>query len=108
MHALENANHLRIIGYSLPLADSYVRYLLKTATLNAPNFKQIDVICLDPDGTVRSRYKEFIMHPNFRFVSAKTEEYLTELLDISFRVHTGNWYNKLEEAHESFFSKHLQ
>lgn len=108
MHELENANHLRIIGYSLPLADSYVRYLLKTATLNAPNFKQIDVICLDPDGAVKSRYIDFVTHPNFRFVSARTEEYLEELSDISLRVYTGNWYNKLEEAHESFFWKHQQ
>lgn len=31
---LTDADHLRIIGYSLPTADSYVRYLLKSAVIS--------------------------------------------------------------------------
>jgi SIR2-like domain len=76
LHALRRANHLRIIGYSLPVADSYVRYLLKAAALSTPHLKQIDILCLDPGGKVRSQYNEFIEFPNYRFVSMGTEEYL--------------------------------
>lgn len=44
---LSSANHIRILGYSLPETDSYVRYLLKASTLRSVNLKSIDVICLD-------------------------------------------------------------
>ena len=57
---LVEANHIRIIGYSLPITDTYVRYLLKSAAINAFNLKTIDVICLDPDGSVEAKYREFI------------------------------------------------
>ncbi len=51
---LSTATQIRVIGYSLAETDSYVRYLLKSAIMEARNFKQIDVMCLDPEGGVRS------------------------------------------------------
>src|SRR5205823_3247496 len=44
---LTEANHIRIIGYSLPLADAYVKYLLKAAIIHCERLKTIDVLCLD-------------------------------------------------------------
>ncbi len=65
-----NANHIRILGYSLPLADSYVKYLFKSAILKSQHLKTIDVICLDPDGSVKRRFDDFICFRNYRFVNA--------------------------------------
>lgn len=73
---LEQANQIRIVGYSLPETDSYVRYLLKAAVLNAPNLKRIHVICLDPDGTVEHRYREFVAFRNFSFKTTGVQQYL--------------------------------
>ncbi len=77
-HLLGEANQIRIIGYSLPGTDSYIRYLLKAAVVDAPNLKRIDVICLDRDKEemVRKRYKAFIIFKNFRFLNMSSQDYL--------------------------------
>jgi hypothetical protein len=46
LEMLRNANHIRIIGYSLPESDAYIKYLLKAAVINSPHLKKIDVVCL--------------------------------------------------------------
>jgi hypothetical protein len=67
---LAQANHIRIIGYSLPIADAYVKYLLKSAVVSNEHLKLIDVICLDPDGSVKARYDDFISFHYYRFFNA--------------------------------------
>ena len=73
------ANHVRVLGYSLPESDAYVRYLLKTALVRAPNLKSIDVLCLDASSEVRARYKRFITFPRFRFQDVDTLNYLNHV-----------------------------
>jgi len=73
---LRKANHIRIMGYSLPTADSYVKYLLKSAAMAAPHLKGIDVLCMDPTGAVKVRYDEFISFYRYRFTRASVVDYL--------------------------------
>jgi hypothetical protein len=106
--ALVEATQIRIIGYSLPEADAYVKYLLKAAVIRAPHLKRLDVLCLGPDETVRRRYDAFLEFPLYRFKNDSVTNYL--------EFHTKNRYgirkeggveilevNKLEEAHARFF-----
>jgi len=73
---LSKANHIRFIGYSLPITDSYVKYLLKASILQSPHLKTIDVICLDNSGDVEKRYDEFITFDFYRFRNGNAEDYL--------------------------------
>ena len=106
---LAGANHIRIIGYSLPIADAYVKYLLKAAVIRAPHLKSIDVLCLDNSGEVRERYEQFVKFDNFRFRSDSVVDYLRR----NHRMHIPTDYvpyesqlsmDKLESAHDAFFA----
>lgn len=106
---LSEANHVRVIGYSLPTADAYVKYLLKAAAIRAPHLKSIDVLCRDDSGEVRERYRSFVEFDRFRFVSGDVVDYL----EANYGMHvpgpavTANTLtmDKLEAAHEEFFSE---
>jgi len=81
-HALlREATQIRILGYSLPVADANVKYLLKSSVTESPQLKAIDVICWDPDGTVRGRYKNFVEFRDLRFRSAKLEDYFGAIIN---------------------------
>ncbi len=54
--ALRKANHVRVLGYSLPTGDSYFRYFLKSALVEAEHLKTFDVLCLDHDDSVHQRW----------------------------------------------------
>jgi len=96
---LTKADQLRIIGYSLPTADTYVRYLLKSAAISNQHLKRIDVICLDPDGSVEARYNEFMKFDYFRFFTEDTSQYLVTVFNSPSRTPTLIELNGLEEAH---------
>jgi hypothetical protein len=105
---LREANHIRIIGYSLPTADSYVKYLLKSAAMQAPHLKSIDVLCLDKTGSVKARYDEFISFYRYRFTRASVVDYLKGLFEDLVKPCEHNFgspvvCNKLEQYHEQFF-----
>jgi hypothetical protein len=74
--AFESANHIRIIGYSLPDTDAYIKYLLRSAVACAPHLKSIDVICKDADGTTKQRYDTFIRFKYYRFKQINVSNYL--------------------------------
>lgn len=100
---LSRANNLRFIGYSLPDADSYMRFVLRASVLNSEHLKRIDVLCLDSQGDVRRRYDAFITFGNYRFCQGSTESYLGHLLS-----ETETWPQSvepelLERAHEAAF-----
>lgn len=103
---LERANHIRILGYSLPTSDSYVRYLLKSAVLSAEHIKSIDIICLDPDGEVKRRYDEFMAFGRYRFKNADISTYLKDNFyiyqDILNDVKPPIEFNRLDISHERF------
>src|ERR1017187_4034160 len=108
---LKSANHIRIIGYSLPTADSYIKYLLKAAAIESPHLKAIDVLCMDGNGKVKNRYDEFINFNKNRFVNGNVVDYLNlhnEELVKPFE--NPPWdvpmvCDKLEDFHERFFEK---
>lgn len=72
---LRHANHLRILGYSLPVSDAYIRYLLMAAASDAPHLKSVYVMTQDPDKTVHKRYQAFISKPT-RYNGKDLAEYL--------------------------------
>lgn len=106
---LENANKIRILGYSLPDTDSYINYLLKSAQLKNDHLKQIDVICLDDDG-VRARYDEFSHFKNYRFKEGDIVEYLDSIRNKTRNSRDSTsesflLFDHLEEAHEDFMEE---
>lgn len=108
---LKNANHIRIIGYSLPTADAYVRYLLKSAVIETPHLKRIDVIGWDPSGGARRRFDDFVTFPRYRYAEGKTEEYFQQLLDRMMPSRggpTGRWHDMLEATHEGFMQSRYE
>jgi hypothetical protein len=102
---LTEADHLRIIGYSLPTADTYVRYLLKSAVISNQHLKRIDVICLDPDGSVEARYDQFVKFDYYRFFNTDTLNYLTLVGRNTSSTPTLIELNRLEEAHSEFTNR---
>jgi hypothetical protein len=105
--ALGRANHIRILGYSLPKSDSYIKYLLKGASLRSEHLKSIDIITLDGDGSTFDRYKEFIEFKFCRMRRLGLEGYFDIIKNhsnlINFRENNKQieFYN-LEKAHEEF------
>ena len=102
---LKEANHLRFIGYSLPIADSYIKFLLKSAVVKTEHLKSIDVICLDKDDSVKKRFDDFFEFDYYRFANASVTDYLSPLselysgvrqIDASVRM------NDLEIVHNKF------
>jgi len=108
LQVLKACNHLRIIGYSLPITDSYVKYLLKAGVLDNNHLKSIDVICLDGSGEVERRYGELIdssFRKLYRFRNRSVDDYLG--LVYQEATSTGMppvtlEYNKLEKVHATF------
>jgi len=74
---LSEANEIRILGYSLPQTDIYIKHLLSTALVESSNLQKIDVICLDHDGTVEKRYRNIFSFPRFDFINYDLEKYLS-------------------------------
>lgn len=106
---LSQANHIRFIGYSLPASDAYARFLFKAAALNSEHLKTIDVLCLDPTGSIRENFEQFISFKYKRFKNADTLSYLKAHLDIYNALHDSKssalTCDRLEQAHEKFFSE---
>jgi hypothetical protein len=73
---LVNANQIRIIGYSMPLSDSYIKYLLSIAFKNSMHLKKIDVLTLDSDDTTYLRYQKLFSFPKFQLKNCKFEDFL--------------------------------
>lgn len=99
---LSEANHIRVLGYSLPLTDTYIRYLLRATIVDTPHLKTIDVLCKDPKGLVKDSYDEFITFKNYRFLSADISDYFYANQKRSYE--DGLLGFDLEQAHTTFFS----
>ncbi|MCL5267114.1 MAG: SIR2 family protein [Bacteroidetes bacterium] len=106
---LANANQIRIIGYSLPDADSHVRYLLKLAGRDVFNLKKIDVICQANDrkeeDRLVERYRNFIGPKIGRFRNANVMEYFRTIWS---STQGGHNFSRLEDRHEEFFRDRAQ
>ena len=107
VHLLTKANEVRILGFSFPETDGYMKYLLSLGAMRAPHLKQIDVICLDPTGDVQERYDRLVSFPKFRFRSVDLEQYLgsygagrNECLRKPFHSYPAVQFRGIEEHHE--------
>ena len=105
---LSQANHIRILGHALAAGDSHLRYLIKSAVMAAPHVKTIDVICRDPDSSVKRRYRSFFTFRNFRFVDSDVLSYLNFISE--WHAKRGGGVNTLntsllEDAHEEFMQR---
>jgi hypothetical protein len=98
---LASANHIRILGYSLPENDAYVKYLLKSSLLDDENLnlRTIDVVCLDKTDKIREKFGSFITlkSPKYRFVSDDLRKYLAEI----------EKQNGIEQGHKEYFGQFL-
>ena len=111
---LKEANQIRIIGYSMPSTDSYIKYLLKAAIGQRRELNKIDVICReDKDRTVRNRYFDFLKTDNVRFKADFVENYLgknynnrvSHIIDQDGKKTLR--FDALEKSHEEFFTQNL-
>lgn len=55
---IKNANEIRILGYSLPETDAYVKYLFGVGLKESFNLQKVDIITLDSDRKTIERYKK--------------------------------------------------
>lgn len=107
--ALKEATQLRILGYSLPKTDSYIKYLFKAATAKESFIQKIDVICKDPYGDVKQRYDDFIEYSFYDFRNEDIFKYFEEIVSV-FSNEAGRnrdkvLWNQLEIAHERFMNE---
>lgn len=77
---LKEANHIRILGYSLPESDAYIKYLLKSAIIDSEHVKSIDALCKDGDDSVKDRYTKFVESHYHRFVNRDIVDYFYEFI----------------------------
>lgn len=109
---LKSANQIRIIGYSLPQADTYIRYLLRSAAVETRHLRRIEVLCLDQNRRIERRYQNFVTFSAYRgtqdksrpFLATNTYNYLAH-----YQSETRQWEKVirpgvlLERAHAAHF-----
>ncbi len=101
---LRNANYIRVLGYSLPESDAYVRYLFKSAILDCEHLKGFDVITKDNDGDTQARYDKFLSFRKYRFQSSDLGKYMEIVRNVSRQESRGEDvlinYDQLEDVHK--------
>lgn len=106
---IAEANEIRILGYSLPETDSYIKYLLMAATNRHMDLDRIDWISLDLDGQLHKRVDDFIRFGNRRFLSKDIEHYLSSIFNYTNNTKQSRGqpsisFDLLEAAHENFMA----
>lgn len=99
---LESANHIRILGYSLPITDSYLKYLFKSSIVNTKHLKSLDIINLDYTEETKNRYKDFISFNKLRYVNRNLKMYIDEIAAVSRKGIESGRLNSIEEVHNRF------
>lgn len=76
---LNDADEIRILGYSLPHTDTYFKYFLTCCLRNSKKLEKFTVITLDNDNRTRGNYENFFdkNFDIFEFYSADIEKYLS-------------------------------
>lgn len=105
---LKEANEVRIVGYSLPLSDNYIKYLLANAFIDSGNLKYIDVITLDSDGETRKRYEHLFTFHNFNFKNSNFLDFLCSLMPIKLSETPGSDKSFIEFYSDIFEKKHRE
>jgi len=113
---IKNANQIRIIGYSLPFSDNYIKYLFSVGIKDSKNLKKIDVITVDSkENEAEKRYREILIFSNLRFKNSKIEDYFKFIFDNckinkenNIEIETFNLTNFIENSingHDVFMEK---
>lgn len=100
---LKDATQIRIIGYSLPITDNNVRFLLKSAMLKNQSLKKIDVICLDKNSNIKYIYDEFIDFNYYDFKNDRLENYLSAIKNLKRNNNQIAIYD-MEKLHKDFMN----
>jgi hypothetical protein len=103
---ISQANHLRILGYSLPTTDAYIKYLLKSAVSKCQNLKSIDVVC--KGSTAKKHYDDFITFNFYRFKDVDIAKYLFEIHEASLGMKyygSDRPFDKIEFVHKDFMNR---
>jgi len=101
---LKDATQIRIVGYSLPITDNNIRFLLKSAMLKNESLKKIDVICLDKTGKIKSIYDEFIDFNYYDFINERIETYLSPAGNLN-KSRNQVLLSNLEKLHRDFMEQ---
>jgi len=104
-HWLSEANEIRILGYSFPQTDIYIKHLLSTALVESSNLQKIDVICLDHDGSVGKRYRKMFSFPRFDFFNLDLTKYISAF---SGRGYSSGPFRTNSKRAEECHEMHLQ
>jgi hypothetical protein len=108
---ISEANQIRVLGYSMPDTDVYIKYLLSAGIIQSKNIRQIDVICLDPCDHVKKRFDKLISFPHYRFAKGNIESFLQSFHGIgssSPPFKTGFSHRRVENIHNDFMKKYSQ
>lgn len=103
---LSEANEIRILGYSLPVTDSYIKHLFSTAFIESKNLQYIDILSLDPTGNIEKQYEKNFIFQNYKFRKYNIKDYLNQCCN--FKVKTGNKatiYENVEDIHNKIFHR---
>lgn len=111
-NALFNANEIRVIGYSLPQTDSYIKYLLMASVNRFRHLNRIDWIVRDSRKEVIQRVKEFVRFEHKRIAKADSSKYLRSVFGHTVNKHEHRGANsitfgQLEQAHEEFMKSNI-
>ena len=106
---LVKANDIRVIGYSLPETDSYIKYLLMASMDEFRDLDVIDWIVRDQSGEVERRIKSFVTFKKVRFCKGETTRYLNNIFNYSVNTDPRHaptiMFDKLELAHTDFMNQ---
>jgi len=107
---LVKANHIRVLGYSLPQTDSYIKYLLMASIDKLKDLDRIDWIALDPSHELEDRFNQFITFRNKKFSNSNIKGYLESIfahsVNVSASITTEQVsFTYLEQAHDEFMQK---
>jgi len=93
---LSEATEIRILGYSLPKTDMYIRHLFSTALVESNYLQKIDVMCIDGDGGTEARYNDMFCFPHYSFHNIDLAHYISQ-----FRLHFSTVMPLLSEDYNS-------
>jgi hypothetical protein len=94
---LMEANNIYFIGYSLPITDNYIKYLLVNAIKESTNLKTIKIINPDDNqNTVQKRYEDFFdknlkVNGMISFESKKFEDWVNENFPLQPKKRDAFW-----------------
>jgi hypothetical protein len=107
--ALLNATELRIIGYSLPVNDSYIQYFLKYCIWKNPDILRISVINKN-DAETKQRYDNMFgaNREVYQYLNFGTEDYLNRIVNTTHSHHETRIKDKTQKFTTPYLFQSLE